>query len=421
MSTNPLAGIGRAARLASHALAELNTGARNALLQSMADALLAARADILAANAQDLAAAQAAGMTEAMLDRLLLNDERLTALAADVHQVAGLHDPLGEVLDGHDCDSGLSLTRKRFPLGVVAAIYEARPNVTIDTAALCLKTGNAVILRGGKETVRSNAALMAAVHAALAAHKLPSECAQAVLDPDRELVTALLHLDEYVDMLIPRGGPGLHRLCREQSRIPVITGGIGVCHIFVDAVVDQPKALKVIANAKTQRPSVCNAVETLLVHRDAAPTFLPALAAHLAPLGVTLHASESAAPHLAAAPCPVLPLDPAWLDKEHLTLDLNIHVVADLAEAVAHIRAHGTGHSEAILTENMENAEIFIRRVDSAAVYVNASTRFTDGGQFGLGAEVAVSTQKLHARGPMALEALTTYKWIGRGAYTVRP
>ena len=420
MSDNPLKALGRAAREASHTLAELSTEERNSLLLRISAELLAAEDAILAANAEDLTAAKAAGISPAMQDRLLLNEARLKDLAADVRQVAALHDPLGEIIDGHECPSGLSLFRKRFPLGVVAAIYEARPNVTVDTAVLCLKTGNAVLLRGGKETRRTNAALIAALHLALAARGLPRACVQAVLDPNRDLVTALLHLDAYVDILIPRGGPELHRLCREQSRIPVITGGIGVCHIFVDAQVDAPRALAVIANAKTQRPSVCNAVETLLVHKDIAETFLPSLAAYLGPLGVTLHSSPAADPFLIGVPCPVTALDPAWLDKEHLTLDLNVHVVGDLDEAIAHIRAHGTGHSDAVLTENMRTAELFVRRVDSSAVYVNASTRFTDGGQFGLGAEVAVSTQKLHARGPMALEALTTYKWIGRGSYTVR-
>ncbi len=420
MSHNPLNDMGRAARQASYLLAECGTELKNSLLRSIADKLEAYTPAILAANADDLAEAKAGGMNEAMQDRLLLNEGRLRALAADVRHVAGLHDPVGEIIDGHDTASGLTLMRKRFPLGVVAAVYEARPNVTIDTAVLCLKTANAVILRGGKETRRSNQALIRTVHAALAGHGLPEACVQAVLNPDRELVTALLHLDEHVDMLIPRGGPSLHKLCREQSRIPVITGGIGVCHIFVDASADKEKSLAVIANAKVQRPSVCNSVETLLVHQDIADAFLPALAAHLAPLKVTLHASETAAPFLAKAACPVVPLDPAWLDKEHLTLDLNVHVVVGLDEAVAHIRTHGTGHSDAVLSECMAVAERFVRRVDSSSVYVNASTRFTDGGQFGLGAEVAVSTQKLHARGPMALEALTTYKWIGRGDYTVR-
>ena len=242
---------------------------------------------------------------------------------------------------------------------------------------------------------------------------------QAVTDPDRALVTALLQLDRYVDMLIPRGGSGLHRFCRDASRIPVITGGIGVCHIFVDESARQAESINVLANAKTQRPSVCNSVETALVHKGMAASFLPRLADHLGVLGVTLHASESAAPFLKGKKN-VEPVKPEDYEKEWLTLDLNVHVVEDLDEAVDHIRAHGSGHSDAILTECMENAARFLNQVDSSAVYVNSSTRFTDGGQFGLGAEVAISTQKLHARGPMGLDALTTYKWIGTGNYTVR-
>ena len=353
------------------------------------------------------------------MDRLALDKGRLAGIAADVRAVSALPDPVGQVLDGRMLDSGLSLMRRRVPLGVVAAIYEARPNVTVDVTALCLKTGNAVILRGGKETAHSNAALVALIQDCLKNFGLPPAAVQAVTSPDRDLVTALLHLDAYVDMLIPRGGAGLHRLCRHESRIPVITGGIGVCHIVVDESADQAKALRVIENAKIQRPSACNSVETLLVHERIAAAFLPRLAAHLSARGVTLHASETAMPWLGSESSP-LPVRPGDYDKEWLTLDLNVHVVASLTEALEHIRRHGTAHSEAILTESMEAAERFEREVDASSVYVNASTRFTDGGQFGLGAEVAISTQKLHARGPMGLDSLTTYKWIARGDYTIR-
>lgn len=416
---NPLESMGKAAKSASYVLAGCSSRAKNALLHTVADLLETHRGDILSANREDCAAAQASGMDEGLLDRLLLTPQRISALAGDVRRVATLPDPVGQVLDGGQLDSGLSLVRRRTPLGVVAAIYEARPNVTVDTAVLCLKTGNAVILRGGKETRRSNEALVNILQKALEQHVLPGQAVQAVTDPDRALVSALLRLDRYVDMLIPRGGPGLHRLCREQSRIPVITGGIGVCHIFVDASADPEKSLDVFVNAKVQRPSVCNAVETALVHRDIAAVFLPRLAARLAAHGVTLHASAGALPWLEGAGN-VTPSLPGEYDQEWLTLDLNVHVVADLEEALAHIREHGSGHSDAILTESMEQAECFVRSVDSAAVYVNASTRFTDGGQFNLGAEVAISTQKLHARGPMGLDALTTYKWIGVGNYSVR-
>lgn len=420
-TANALEPMGKAAKEASYALAGLSGAEKNALLLSLADALEAGASDILRANAEDLEAAKASGMTESLLDRLALNPSRLAGIARDVRAVSALPDPVGEILDGRMLDSGLSLLRRRVPLGVVAAIYEARPNVTVDVTALCLKTGNAVILRGGKETTHSNAALVEAIQGCLKTFGLPAATVQAVTSPDRALVTALLHLDAYVDMLIPRGGAGLHQLCREQSRIPVITGGIGVCHIVVDESADQTKALRVIENAKIQRPSACNSVETLLVHKAIAGIFLPRLAGHLCPLGVRLHASESAMPYLSGVSAfPITPVLPGDYDKEWLTLDLNVHVVESLTEALRHIRTHGTAHSEAILTENMAAAERFEREVDASSVYVNASTRFTDGGQFGLGAEVAISTQKLHARGPMGLDALTTYKWIARGDYTIR-
>ena len=418
-AANPLESMGKAAKEASYALGTLSGAEKNALLLSLAAALEAGAESILAANAKDLEAAAAAGMAESLMDRLALDKGRLAGIAADVRAVSALPDPVGQVLDGRMLDSGLSLMRRRVPLGVVAAIYEARPNVTVDVTALCLKTGNAVILRGGKETAHSNAALVALIQDCLKNFGLPPAAVQAVTSPDRDLVTALLHLDAYVDMLIPRGGAGLHRLCRHESRIPVITGGIGVCHIVVDESADQAKALRVIENAKIQLPSACNSVETLLVHERIAAAFLPRLAAHLSARGVTLHASETAMPWLGSESSP-LPVRPGDYDKEWLTLDLNVHVVASLTEALEHIRRHGTAHSEAILTESMEAAERFEREVDASSVYVNASTRFTDGGQFGLGAEVAISTQKLHARGPMGLDSLTTYKWIARGDYTIR-
>ncbi|PLO77409.1 glutamate-5-semialdehyde dehydrogenase, partial [Klebsiella pneumoniae] len=312
------------------------------------------------------------------------------------------------------------IERRRVPLGVIGVIYEARPNVTVDVASLCLKTGNAAILRGGKETWRTNAATVKVIQQALQECGLPAAAVQAIESPDRALVGEMLKMDKYIDMLIPRGGAGLHKLCREQSTIPVITGGIGVCHIFVDETAEIAPSLKIIVNAKTQRPSTCNTVETLLVHRNIADTFLPALSKQMAESGVTLHAAPSALPALQNGPAKVEPVKAEQYDDEYLSLDLNVKVVADMDEAIAHIREHGTQHSDAILTRTLRNANRFINEVDSSAVYVNASTRFTDGGQFGLGAEVAVSTQKLHARGPMGLEALTTYKWIGFGDDTIR-
>ncbi|KRT23399.1 gamma-glutamyl phosphate reductase [Salmonella enterica subsp. enterica serovar Infantis] len=373
---------------------------------------------ILSANVQDVEQARANGLSEAMLDRLALTPARLKAIADDVRQVCNLADPVGQVIDGGLLDSGLRLERRRVPLGVVGVIYEARPNVTVDVASLCLKTGNAVILRGGKETHRTNAATVRVIQKALKACGLPEAAVQAIDNPDRSLVNEMLRMDKYIDMLIPRGGAGLHKLCREQSTIPVITGGIGVCHIFVDSSADIAPALKIIVNAKTQRPSTCNTVETLLVHQDIAERFLPALSKQMAESGVTLHGDETVMQ--LHGPAKLVPLKPEELDNEFLSLDLNVVVVENMDGAIAHIREHGTQHSDAILTCDMHNAARFVNEVDSAAVYVNASTRFTDGGQFGLGAEVAVSTQKLHARGPMGLEALTTYKWIGFGDGTIR-
>ncbi|ENH7348746.1 glutamate-5-semialdehyde dehydrogenase, partial [Salmonella enterica subsp. enterica serovar Senftenberg] len=405
--------MGIAAKAASYKLALLSSGEKNRVLEKIADELEAQMESILSANVQDVEQARANGLSEAMLDRLALTPARLKAIADDVRQVCNLADPVGQVIDGGLLDSGLRLERRRVPLGVVGVIYEARPNVTVDVASLCLKTGNAVILRGGKETHRTNAATVRVIQKALKACGLPEAAVQAIDNPDRSLVNEMLRMDKYIDMLIPRGGAGLHKLCREQSTIPVITGGIGVCHIFVDSSADIAPALKIIVNAKTQRPSTCNTVETLLVHQDIAERFLPALSKQMAESGVTLHGDETVMQ--LHGPAKLVPLKPEELDNEFLSLDLNVVVVENMDGAIAHIREHGTQHSDAILTCDMHNAARFVNEVDSAAVYVNASTRFTDGGQFGLGAEVAVSTQKLHARGPMGLEALTTYKWIGFG------
>ncbi|HBX7972305.1 TPA: glutamate-5-semialdehyde dehydrogenase [Klebsiella pneumoniae] len=412
--------MGIAAKAASWQLALLSSREKNQVLEKIADYLEAQTDDILRANAEDLAEARANGLSEAMLDRLALTPARLSGIANDVRQVCNLADPVGQVIDGGLLDSGLRIERRRVPLGVIGVIYEARPNVTVDVVSLCLKTGNAAILRGGKETWRTNAATVKVIQQALQECGLPAAAVQAIESPDRALVGEMLKMDKYIDMLIPRGGAGLHKLCREQSTIPVITGGIGVCHIFVDETAEIAPALKIIVNAKTQRPSTCNTVETLLVHRNIADTFLPALSKQMAESGVTLHAAPSALPALQNGPAKVEPVKAEQYDDEYLSLDLNVKVVADMDEAIAHIREHGTQHSDAILTRTLRNANRFINEVDSSAVYVNASTRFTDGGQFGLGAEVAVSTQKLHARGPMGLEALTTYKWIGFGDDTIR-
>ncbi|MBE5251136.1 glutamate-5-semialdehyde dehydrogenase [Mixta mediterraneensis] len=412
--------MGKAARAAAYKLADLSTAEKNQVLMSIADRLEAESADILAANEQDLADARQNGMSAALLDRLTLNPQRLSGMANDVRQVCRLADPVGQLMDGGQLDSGLRIERRRVPLGVVGVIYEARPNVTVDVASLCLKTGNAAILRGGKETWRTNAATVRLIQNALQHHNLPTAAVQAIENPDRELVNQLLKLDRYVDMLIPRGGAGLHKLCRENSTIPVITGGIGVCHIYIDETMEIEPALEIIVNAKKQRPSACNSLETLLIDRAIAERFLPALSARMAQENILLHADENVLARLQQGPASVTLIQPGHYDDEWLSLDMNVKLVADMDEAIDHIRRHGTQHSDAILTRSTQHATRFVKQVDSAAVYVNASTRFTDGGQFGLGAEVAVSTQKLHARGPMGLEALTTYKWIAWGDDTLR-
>ncbi|HGJ5882323.1 glutamate-5-semialdehyde dehydrogenase [Arsenophonus sp.] len=407
--------IGKAAKQASWYLAGLNTKQKNNVLMDIADCLQQQSDAILAANAQDMEAAKAGHMSAAMQDRLLLTVERLYAIANDVRKVCQLVDPVGRILDGGLLDNGLNIQRRCVPLGVIGVIYEARPNVTTDVASLCLKTGNAVILRGGKETSQTNQAIVKVIQQALQQNDIPQAAVQSIDDPDRKLVTQLLKMDRYVDMLIPRGGAGLHKLCCEQSTIPVITGGIGVCHIYVDQHIDFNKALPLIVNAKVQRPSACNSLETLLVHKSIAATFLPLLAEKMAEQNVTLHASRHAMSYLKSSPASVVEVLEQNYRDEWLSLDVNVKVVNDIDAAINHIRDYGTAHSDAILTQSIQQADYFVQSVDSAAVYVNASTRFTDGGQFGLGAEVAVSTQKLHARGPMGLDALTTYKWIGYG------
>lgn len=409
--------MGKAARQAAFELSQLSTQEKNRALQIIADQLEAKQDEILRENAKDIENAREKGISEAIIDRLLLTPERLKGIANDVRHVISLADPVGKIIDGGVLDSGLKLERLRVPVGVIGTIYEARPNVTIDVASLCLKTGNAVILRGGKETQHSNQILVNVVQHALEQAGLPKAAVQAITDPDRALVMELLKLDRYVDMIIPRGGASLHELCKQHSTIPVIVGGIGVCHTFVEQSADQNRAISVIKNAKTQRPSTCNTLETLLVQESIAAEFLPKLAADL---NVNYFADATALNILKQAGADVQAVQDEDLRKEWLCTNLNVLVVKDIHAAIDHIREYGTQHSEAILTESQQLARQFVAQVDAAAVYVNASTRFTDGGQFGLGAEVAVSTQKLHARGPMGLEALTTYKWVAVGGYTSR-
>lgn len=412
--------MGQQAKQASFILAQLSEQQKNQALQHIAQQLEDKSAVILQQNLKDIELAKQNGLSAAILDRLLLTEQRLQAMANDVRHIISLADPVGKILDGGKLDSGLTIERVRVPLGAIAAIYEARPNVTIDVASLCLKTGNAVILRGGKETQHTNKILVEVIQTALEQAGLPKNAVQAITDPNRELVLQLLKLDKYVDMIIPRGGEKLQQLCQQQATIPVITGGIGVCHLFVEQTADQAKALPLIENAKTQRPSTCNTLETLLVQQSIASEFLPKLAAQLQAKNVKFHADPTALTILQQSGAKVEPLQPQNLSQEWLSYDLNVVIVADMVQAIEHIRQYGSQHSDGILTQSLQQAQQFIAQIDSAAVYVNASTRFTDGAQFGLGAEVAVSTQKLHARGPMGLEALTTYKWICLGDYSLR-
>ncbi|ELU9848952.1 glutamate-5-semialdehyde dehydrogenase [Vibrio cholerae] len=410
--------LGKAAKAASFQLATASTAQKNQALAIMADKLEAQSASILAANAKDIALGREAGLSDAMLDRLLLNESRLQAIANDVRNVIKLNDPVGSEIDSRVLENGMSLARRRVPLGVVGVIYEARPNVTIDIAALCLKTGNAAILRGGKETFFSNMELVKVIQSALDKAGLPAASVQYIEKPDRELVTQLLKMDDYVDMIIPRGGAGLHKMCKENSTVPVIIGGFGISHIFVDESADLDKSVAVIENAKVQRPSACNALDTLLVHQAIAKLLLDKLIAKLN--GKVAFVAEPKAKALMSAAAELRDAQAGDFDTEWLSYTLGVKVVQDVQEAIEHMREHNASHSDAIMTNDLYNAELFVNTAGSAAVYVNASTRFTDGAQFGLGAEVAVSTQKLHARGPMGLEELTSYKWVGKANYLSR-
>ncbi|MDW1809525.1 glutamate-5-semialdehyde dehydrogenase [Vibrio sp. Vb2362] len=413
-----LTNMGKAAKDAAFELATASTAQKNQALAIIADELEASSAAILAANAKDIELGREAGLTDALLDRLLLNEERLTAIANDVRNVISLNDPVGSEIDSKVLENGMSLSRRRVPLGVVGVIYEARPNVTIDIAALCLKTGNASILRGGKETFFSNMELVKVIQSALAKANLPAASVQYIEKPDRELVSQLLKLDDYVDMIIPRGGAGLHKMCKENSTIPVIIGGFGISHIFVDESADLEKSLNVVENSKVQRPSACNSLDTLLVHEKIAAQFLPMIVECMN--DKVTFVTEPKAKALMAQATQIRDAVEGDFDTEWLSYTLGVKVVSDVKDAIDHMRVHNASHSDAIMTNSLENSELFINSVGSAAVYVNASTRFTDGAQFGLGAEVAVSTQKLHARGPMGLEELTSYKWVGKANYLAR-
>jgi glutamate-5-semialdehyde dehydrogenase len=412
----------RAAKTASRRMAYLSAEVKNKALNNIATDLLAKREEILAANQLDYHQAHSSGMNAAMLDRLLLSPERLAAMAKDVLAVAAMADPVGEVFDMRTLPNGLLIGKKRVPLGVIGTIYESRPNVTTDISALCLKSGNGVILRGGKEALHSNSALAKVVQGAVEKAGVPEGAVQFIENTDRALVDEMLKLRQYIDLMIPRGGAGLIRLIREKAAMPVVAGGIGVCHTYVDSSADVGKAVAIVFNAKVQRSTVCNALDTVLVHADIAKTFLPLVAAELAEAGVEMRCDQRAMAILKSKPS--LKLKPATDDdwgREFLALVAAVKIVDSLDEALEHIERHGSGHSEAIVTEDYGAAMRFLNEVDAACVYANASTRFTDGGQFGLGAEVGISTQKFHARGPLGLKELTSYKWIIFGSGQVRP
>lgn len=406
----------RRAKAASTQMRSVSSAIKDAALHAMADALLARQAEIFEANERDLAAGREKGLTEAMLDRLKLNENRVNDMAAGCRQVAGLPDPVGRVLGGWTQPNGLKIEQVRTPLGVIGVIYESRPNVTVEAAILCLKAGNAVVLRGGSEAIHSNILLAQIISQAAREAGIPDGAIEMIETTDRAATNHMVTLNQYIDLVVPRGGEGLKKTLGAVATVPLIFAAGGVCHIFVDESADFAGAIEIIHNAKTQRPSTCNSLETLLVHRTIAASFLPEISSKLQAAGVELRGDEFS--------CQIVPsmkpaTDEDWGEEYH-DLILAIRVVEDLDQAIVHIGEFGTGHSDAILTHNYAHAEQFVNRVDSAAVYVNASTRFTDGFEFGLGAEVGISTQKLHARGPMGLEALTSTKYIVRGDGQIR-
>ena len=416
VTTDELIEKAAGAKSASVALAQASTDLKNRALVAISGALRAREADILAANAQDCSNAS----PRVEIDRLRLTAERVAGMARDVEAVARLADPVGERFDKVTRPNGLAISKRRVPLGVVGVVYESRPNVTSDVAAICLKTGNAVVLRGGSEAIASNRAIAAAIHAGLTQVGLPDSAVQLIESTDRALVQRMLKLREYIDVIIPRGGEGLIKATIENATIPVIETGAGVCHTYVDRAADPDMALRIVYNAKVRRPTICNALDTVLVHRDIADSWLPKIAAEWSKARVEIRADEEARLTLASAGAASVPAVAEDFGKEFLSLVAAVKVVPSLDAALEHIRRHGSGHSEAIVTEDAEAASRFLNEVDAAAVFVNASTQFTDGGEFGLGAEVGISTQKLHARGPMGLRELTTYKYVVWGDGQIR-
>jgi glutamate-5-semialdehyde dehydrogenase len=403
--------IGRRARAAARGVAWATTNAKNAALVAMAAALRSSADAILKENAADTVAAKTAGLSAALIERLMLTRDRLEKMARSIEEIAGLRDPVGEILEGYTRPNGLQIQRVRVPLGVILAIYESRPNVTSDVAALCLKSGNAAILRGGKESLRSNLAIHKALAEAAAGQGLPADALQMIDNPDRDLLAALLREDRTIDVVIPRGGEALIRAVAAQSTIPVIKHYKGVCHVYVDDLADLEMAEAICFNAKVQRAATCNAMETMLVHKNVAARFLPRICRRMAEAGVELRGDERVrriCPHAKPA------TEEDW-SAEYLDLVLSIRVVDDIQEAIDHIAQYGSSHTDAIVSEDLRHVQQFVREVDSSSVMVNTSTRLSDGGEYGLGAEVGISTDKLHARGPMGVRDLTTYKWVVYG------
>ncbi|WP_016910630.1 glutamate-5-semialdehyde dehydrogenase [Streptomyces xiaopingdaonensis] len=413
---SPVLATARRAKEAAAELAPLPRSVRDAALEAVAEALVARTPRITAANAEDVAKAEAAGTEPSLLDRLTLTPERLAGIAADVRRVVGLPDPVGEVLRGSTLPNGLELRQVRVPLGVVGIVYEARPNVTVDAAALCLKSGNAVLLRGSSSAYASNSALVEVLREAVASAGVPADAVQLVPGESRESVEELMRARGLVDVLIPRGGASLIRTVVEGSTVPVIETGVGNCHVYVDASADVETAVGIVVNSKAQRPSVCNAAETVLVHEEIADAFLPRAAEALGKAGVTVHGDE----RWQRADPAVVPATPEDWSTEYLSYDLAAAVVPSLDAAVEHIRAHTSGHTEAIVARDTAATRRFTALVDATAVMVNASTRFTDGSEFGFGAEIGISTQKLHARGPMGLPELTSTKYVVTGDGHIR-
>ena len=421
MDSVELRKIGKAATSAARSLASLSGDVKNKAISNIADSLSSSRSEIILENGRDIEKGREKGLSEAVLDRLLLNDERIDVIARDALSVVGLSDPVGETIEMNTMPNGLEVSRRRVPLGVIGVIYESRPNVTVDISALCLKSGNAVILRGGSEAFHSNTVLAGVIRAAILDAGISKDAVQIVGSTDRKFVSEMLKMDEFIDLMIPRGGADLVARVAKEASMPSITGGVGVCHTYVDESASLDMAVDIVFNAKVQRPSVCNALDTMLVHVSAAPEYLPKIANAFAEAGVEMRCDTRSMSILGSREdVKITPAVEEDWDTEHLSLTAGVKVVDSLEAALDHILDHGTGHSEAIVTEDTSSATRFLNEVDSSAVMVNASTRFNDGGQFGLGAEVAISTNKMHARGPMGLKELTSYKWIVLGDGHIR-